>query len=174
MYPCSRRRLDRRRRYARGAVFRDDDGTDTGAFRRAHQRAQVARIGDPVHQHDGIGLLGKNLLEWRVLILAHQGGDSLVARRLSCQPFQPGFIGELDAAAAGSDQIYLGGEAPLVTRFHVEHSNRRWRRGDQLSDWLDAVNYFAVVAAGATRLVFASVGALVVTWWRCRRSRLER
>jgi len=75
---------------------------------------------------------------------------------------------ELDAAAAGPDQIDLGGEAALVARFHVEHSNRGGRRGDQLADWLDAVDDFAIVGARATRLALARIGAPIVMRGRLR------
>ena len=150
------------------SVLRDDDRADAGAFRRAHQRAQVARIGDAVDQHDRIGLLGENLFERRVLVLAHQGGDPLMARGRSRQPLQSGFVGELDAAAAGSDEIDLGGEAALVAGFHVEHSNRGGRRGDQLADRLDAVDYFAIVAAGAMSIALICIRASILARRRRR------
>ena len=140
---------------------------DAGAFRRSHQRAQVARIGDAVDQHDRVGLVGENLFERHVLVLAHQGRDSLMARGGSGKPLQAGIVGELDPAAAGSDEIDLGGEAALVAGFHVEHSNRGGRRGDQLADWLDAVDYFAIVAARAMSIALICIRApILARRWR--------
>ena len=139
-----------------------------GAFGRAHQRAQVARIGDAVDQHDRIGLRGEDLLERRVLVLAHQGCDPLMARGRSRQALQSGFIDELDAAAAGSDEIDLGGEAALVAGFHVEHSNRGGRRRDQLANGLDAVDYFAIVAAGAMSIALICIRASILARRRRR------
>src|SRR5208282_599853 len=120
------------------------------------------RIGDAVHQHDRIGLVGENLLERRVLILAHQGRNPLMAGGRSRQSLQAGIIGKFDAASAGPDEIDLSREAPLVAGFHVEHSNRAGRRGDQLADWLDAIDYFAIVAAGAPSLALARIRTPII------------
>ena len=121
-----------------------------------------------------IGLRGEDFLERRVLILAHEGGDSLMAGGGSGEPLQSGFVGELDAAAAGSDEIDFGGEAALVAGFHVEHANRGGRGGDQLANRLDAVNYFAIVAAGAMRVALIGVGAAILALRRRRGRGLGR
>ena len=91
-----------------------------------------------------------------------------MTRRGSREPLQAGIVGEFDAAAAGSDEIDLGGEAPLVAGFHVEHSNRGGRRGHQLADRLDAVDYFAIVAARAMNIALICIRAPILARRRRR------
>src|SRR5579862_237199 len=91
-----------------------------------------------------------------------------MARRGSREALQAGIVDKLDAAAAGSDQIDFGREAALVAGFHIEHSNRGGRRGDQLADGLDAVDYFAIVASGAMSIAFIAIRASILARGRRR------
>src|SRR5579862_5745568 len=91
-----------------------------------------------------------------------------MARGGSRQALQAGIVDELDAAAASSDQIDLSREAALVAGFHVEHSNRGGRRGDQLADGLDAVDYFAIVAGRAMSIAFIAIRASILARRRRR------
>ena len=73
-----RARLDRGRRYARGAVFRDDDPAGPCAVGGPQDGPEVARVGDAVEEEDqGIGRR-EDLLQPGVRIRLDAGHDTLM------------------------------------------------------------------------------------------------